>query len=433
MMNRYFKPIYHGFLVLLLVVLVWSIWANARAAVAAAPPAGEASPPATSAHAGSIALSQQDLLTFGLDRVVWLRPTVLGQPLWKYLASLIYIALAFGVAKLLDWLVSHQLKRWAARTKTTLDDLLLELLHGPIKVVAFVLLLHAGLRAFEWEGWAGLYVSKALQVVVACSLTYVLLKAVDLVLGLWRQRTAKGADLGLDAHLFPVIRKTAKAFVVLIAILLTADNLDIKITSLLAGLSLGGLALGLAAQDSVANLFGAVAIFLDKPFRIGDRIRLDAVDGTVEDIGMRSTQVRSLDGHLVTIPNKTVGNATIINVSRRPNLKTEMNIGITYDTPPAKVKRAKAILEEIYRSHPRTANVQVSFTKFADSALNLYVAHFWNGEDWPAYLEGMNALNLQILERFNAEDIGFAFPTQTLHLKDASGALRPVPEAPGSD
>jgi len=185
-------------------------------------------------------------------------------------------------------------------------------------------------------------------------------------------------------------------------------------------LSIGGLAVGLAAQDTLGNLFGAVAVFVDKPFRIGDRIQLDQVDGTVESIGLRSTRVRNLNGHLITVPNKTMGNATITNVTCRPNIKTEMNIGLTYDTPAEKVKRALKILEEIYRGHPMTVDLIVSFNKFADSSLNILVVHWWNSTDFKAYLAGMQELNLAIKERFDAEGISFAFPTQTLFLKQDS-------------
>src|SRR5205814_776703 len=133
-------------------------------------------------------------------------------------------------------------------------------------------------------------------------------------------------------QLFPVISKSLKSFLLVVAILVTSSNLGLDITAMLASLSIGGLALGLAAQDTVANLFGAVAVFVDKPFRVGDRIKLENIDGVVESIGLRSTRVRNQDGFLVTVPNKTMGNATITNVTRRPNIKTEMNIGITYDT-----------------------------------------------------------------------------------------------------
>jgi MscS family membrane protein len=195
------------------------------------------------------------------------------------------------------------------------------------------------------------------------------------------------------------------------------QNLGVNVTAAIASLSIGGLAIGLAAQDTLANLFGAVAIFADKPFRVGDRIKLDTVDGQVETIGLRSTRVRSLDGHLITIPNKTMGSATITNVTARPNIKTEMNLGLTYDTPTAKVQRASALLEEIYRAHPLTSDVWISFNRFDASALNIYVVHWWNGVEPKAHLAGMQELNLEIKRRFEAEGIEFAFPTQTVHLR----------------
>jgi len=246
------------------------------------------------------------------------------------------------------------------------------------------------------------------------------LKAVDLLVEYWRRRLLTEEDKTFNEQFLPIIRKSLKVFLVIVAVLLVSQNLGLNITSILASLSIGGLALGLAAQDTIANLFGAVAIFIDKPFRIGDRIRLDSVDGVVEAIGLRSTRVRNLDGDLINIPNKTMGGATITNISRRPTIRTEMNFGLTYDTPPDKVKRALMILEEIYRSHPMTRDLLVSFNKFGDSALNIMVVHWWNGTDQKAYFAGMQQLNLAIMQRFGTEKIEMAFPTQTLYVKPDS-------------
>ena len=415
-MKLQFKTFFRGYLVILAVVLFWALWAGAQSTTNAS-----SSPLPTNALTKAIARLGRHYETFGLDRIDFLREnTVLEQPLWKYFASLIYILLAFYVSKFLDYVVNVWLKRWAAKTETKYDDLLLELLRGPVKVVAFVIFLNIGLSVFAWPERAQAYFSKAFIIVVACSVTYVLLKVVDLLLGLWREKAASAEDKLFNEHLLPLIRKTAKVGLIVAAAILTADNLGIKITSLLAGLSVGGLAVGLAAQDTLANLFGAVAIFLDKPFHIGDRIQLDSVDGTVESIGLRSTQVRNLDGHHVTIPNKTMGNAIITNVTRRPNIKTEMNLGLTYDTPAEKLKRALQIIEEIYRAHPQTADLIVSFNKFADSALNIQVIHWWNGTDVKPHFAGMQELNLKLKERFDAEGISFAFPSQTVYLKQDS-------------
>lgn len=360
--------------------------------------------------------------SFGLNQVDYLRNTVvLNQPLWKYLSFLIFIVLAFYVAKLIDFIINAWLKKIAARTETVYDDLLLDLLRGPVKVVAFVILLHVGLSTFEWPEPAGKYLSHGLVVIMACSVTYVLLRLVDLMLGIWREKVVHEQDKVFAAQLFPVFSKATKVVIVIGAALLTADNLDIQIKTLLAGLSVGGLALGLAAQDTIANVFGAVAILLDKPFHLGDRIRVESVDGMVEAIGLRSTRIRNLDGHHVTVPNKLMGNAIIINITRRPAIKTEMNIGLTYDTPVEKVKRATQLLEEIFQANPKTTDLIISFNKFADSALNIFIVHVWTGTDVKAHFAEMQALNLKIKEQFDAEKIEFAFPTQTLFVKTEAG------------
>jgi MscS family membrane protein len=254
-------------------------------------------------------------LNFGLDRIEALRVKCLDIPLWQYLASLIYIFLAFYISKLLDYLIRGKLRQWVQKTPTHFDDLLLELLRGPIKVVSFVILLHVGLRIFAWPEWFAGFISKGLHIIVAVSLTYMALKFVDAVTGYWKQRITGHEDQPFNDQLVPIIRNSLKLFVVVVAVLLTLQNLGLNVTSLIASLSIGGLALSLAAQDTLANLFGAVAVLTDKPFLVGDRIKLDPIEGVVESVGLRSTRIRTLEGHLVSIPNKTVGNAIIVKLA----------------------------------------------------------------------------------------------------------------------
>ena len=408
-----FDILYRLGLVLLLMAIFWSVWANAQSS-------NETN---QLPHAGAEASTNQvQAFSFALEQVDFLKDhELMGQPLWKYAASLIYIVLAFAVAGLLDFLVGVWLHRFAAKTKTQYDDLLLKLLRGPLKVVAFVIFLNIGLSMFDWPPHAQLMLSRGLIVVVAFSVTYVGIKLVELSLGLWREKIVSGQDRAFGEQLYLLLNKVAKAAVVVAAVMVTADNLGIKITSLLAGLSVGGLALGLAAQDTVANLFGAVAIFLDKPFHLGDVIKVEGVDGTVESIGLRSTRIRNADGHHVTIPNKLMGNAIITNITRRPAIRTEMNIGLTYDTPVEKVKLATTLLQEIFRANPKTADLIISFNKFTDSALNILVVHVWSGTDAKEHFAQMQQWNLEIKQRFEAEKIDFAFPTQTLYLKSEAG------------
>jgi MscS family membrane protein len=400
----------------LVAVLCWSLCAQAQPATnAPAPPV-----PAPSVAAKG---EPQVWLTFGLDRLAPLRyAPFAGIPLWQYLSSFIYIFLAFYVSKALDALISGRVKKWAEKSTTKFDDLLVDLLRGPVRIISFVILLHIGMKVYSWPETLASFFSAALKIIVAISITYVVLKAVDALVRVWRERTTTPENEQFSRQLLPLISKSLKVFVVIIAALVTSQNLGLNVTGLIASLSIGGLAIGLAAQDTLANLFGAVAVLVDKPFKVGDRIKLDTVEGTVESIGFRSTRVRNLDGHLVTVPNKTMGNATITNVTARPNIKTVMNIGITYDTPPERVKRALKILEEVFRGHPKTSDLIISFNKFESSSLNIMVVHWWGDTDFKAYLGGIQEMNLKLKERFDAESIEFAFPTQTLYLKQDSGA-----------
>lgn len=403
------------YVVLLLALVAWCFWSEA-----AEPAATNAVPAVPVRLVPAAGITNSAYLTFGLDRVDALQAERFGIPYYQYLASLIYILLAFFASRIADWAIGSILKAWAKRTTTRLDDVLLELLHGPVKVIAFVIFLHIGLRVFPWPDWIENVVSKTLLVIVALSVTHVAIKTIDVLINFWKQRTLAAEDRVFDAQLFPIVRNTLKVFVIIVAFLVTSQHLGLKITGLLASLSIGGLAVGLAAQDTLANLFGAVAVFVDKPFRVGDRIRLDSVEGEVESIGMRSTRVRTSDGHLVSIPNKTVGNATITNITKRPAIRTVMNIGLTYDTPGDKLKRALNLLGEIYRSEPMTKDVLITFNKFADSALNIEVVHVWNSTDYKAYLQGLQSMNLRVKETFDREGIEFAFPSQTIYVKESA-------------
>jgi MscS family membrane protein len=425
-----FEWLYRLGLAVLLASAFWSVWASAQTNLPAA--TNTAAMASTNALGGNSAVAQTaEVIEKQLESPDWIKALAASWPflryhfwgneLWKYLFSLIYIFLAFYVSKLLDYLTRVWLKKWTSRTETKLDDLLLELLNGPVKVISFVIFLRIGLDVFQWPPLVEKILSKGFTVIVAVTVTYAALKLVDLLMNYWHLRAAADSDREFREQIFPIIRKAFKLFVVVVALLVTLANVGVDITAAIASLSIGGLAVGLAAQDTLANLFGAVAIFLDKPFRIGDSIKVEEVTGAVDSIGLRSTRIRNLEGHHVTVPNKLMGNAIITNITRRPTIKTEMNLGLTYDTPVEKVKRATVVLEEIFRANPKTADLIISFNKFGDSALNIFVVHVWAGTDAKEHFAQMQEWNLQIKRRFDSEKIELAFPTQTIHLKSEAG------------
>jgi len=172
-----------------------------------------------------------------------------------------------------------------------------------------------------------------------------------------------------------------------------------------------------AAQDMLANIFGAVMIFVDRPFKVGDAISLEGYEGSIETIGLRSTRVRTWDGTLVVMPNRTVAAANISNLAVRPTRRTNFTIGLIYDTPTEKLERAIAILRDVMATHPSTSQSRAYFNRFGDFSLNILVQHWCNEMDYEIYLRSMEEMNLAIKRQFEEEEIEFAFPTQTIDMK----------------
>lgn len=243
-----------------------------------------------------------------------------------------------------------------------------------------------------------------------------LVSIVDFKLKNW----AASTDNAIDDVLAPLAGRTLRVFIVIIGGVLIIQNLTgVELGPLLASLGIGGIAVALAAKDSIANLFGTLTILFDKPFQLGERITIDKYDGVVEDVGFRSTRIRTLTGHLVTIPNEKVVSSGVENIAKRPHIRWLTNITITYDTAPDKVEKAVSIIKEILNDHegmhpdfpPR-----VYFNGFNDWSLNIMVVVWYHPADYWAMQEWQQRTCLEILSRFNAEGIDFAFPSRTVFL-----------------
>lgn len=220
---------------------------------------------------------------------------------------------------------------------------------------------------------------------------------------------------GFDDLLINIIRKTLKVIIVIMSILFIGQNiLGLNITAILAGAGVAGLAVAFAAQDSIANFFGSIMIAVDKPFKVGDEIITDGVDGIVVNLGFRSILLRTPNGHMVTIPNKIAANTKIENVTRKPYMKFTHDLTLAYGTKPDKLEQAMKILNEIYENHPGLTPAfppRIYFNKFNEFALNInitiwmYSMNSFDAQEWNS-----NA-NIRILRLFNEAGIEFASPS----------------------
>lgn len=243
-------------------------------------------------------------------------------------------------------------------------------------------------------------------------------KLVDLV-GLYFDRLASRSKSTLDDQLVPLVRKSLKIFIVIIGVLFILQNLDFNVTALLAGISIGGLAFALAAQDTIKNLFGSLMIFLDKPFQVGDWVTSGDIDGTVEEVGFRSTRVRTFRNSVVYVPNGKIADATIDNHGLRNYRRFYTRIGITYDTPPEMIVAFVQGLRTIVEKHPHTRKevFHIYLNDFADSSLSIMFYIFFKAPDWSKELTYRHEVMLDVIKLANHLGVRFAFPTQTLHVE----------------
>ncbi|MGJ3241613.1 MAG: mechanosensitive ion channel family protein [Opitutales bacterium] len=263
------------------------------------------------------------------------------------------------------------------------------------------------------------FVNTCLAVLITVAFGFLAFHLVDVPDSLLGRFAAKTASK-MDDMMVPIIRKSLRLTVAVLTVVQIAQFLSGKsVSSIIAGLGIGGLAVALAAQDTLKNFFGSLVLFADKPFEMGERIVIDGHDGIVEEVGLRSTRVRRLDGHLVTIPNGELANKAIHNIGKRPYIRNLFEINLTYDTPPDKVDEALAILRELLDNHEGMVAdfpPRAYFSKFGSHSLDLLVIYWYHPPAYWDYMAFTERLNRQILERFNAAGIDFAFPTRTLYL-----------------
>jgi MscS family membrane protein len=222
------------------------------------------------------------------------------------------------------------------------------------------------------------------------------------------------------AHFMPLIKKALAALVIVFGVLMGMKSLGVDVGAILTGLGIGGLAVAFAAQDTIANLFGSFVVVLDHPFRVGDYVRIGAAEGTVEDIGLRSTRLRSADRTLVVLPNKTAAAETIVNFTRMPQRRVSQKIGLTYSTTPEQMEAALQDIRRILEADPGVHQdfVTVNFTDYNDSSLDIQIIYFTADPDFREHLSVRERVNLKIMRAVAVRGLSFAFPTQTLHVED---------------
>jgi MscS family membrane protein len=321
------------------------------------------------------------------------------------------------LVKVLYWIFSNVIKKITSKTKTNIDDVLLEKLEKPLTYLVIIGSYWIAIHFLKFSDTIFSVLENIAYLLLVLDITSIFSRTFDALISEVIMPLSEKSESSFDNQLIPVIQKGVRSIIWVLGIIIGLDNIGFDITAMIAGLGIGGLALALAAQDSVKNIFAGIMIFLDKPFRLNDRIQINGHDGYVEEVGLRSTRIRTLEGRIVTIPNCTFTDNSVINVTSQPALKVKLNLGLTYDTNEDQMQNAINILEEIVKDQPQIKDdFAAGFNGFGDFSLNILFIYYVKPEGH--WLDTQTLVNKEVLRRFNKEGLEFAFPTQTIYKKE---------------
>lgn len=343
--------------------------------------------------------------------------------LWQWAGLVLLAALAYVAAWLGSRIVFGVLRRVVARTATVLDDRILALAGAPFRLALTVALFEAGTVHLSLPGrpltvLAGL--EKGLLVLAG---TWLASRLVDLATEMARQKLEESRRTAAVAAL-PLGTRAAKIFLAAMALVVLLQNLGFNVTGLIAGLGVGGLAVALASQKSLANLFGGVSLVADQPVRVGDFCRFsDGKVGTVEEIGIRSTRIRTLDRTLITVPNAEFSEIQIENFAVRDRMRIYAILNLRYETSPDQMRQVLAAIRKILLSHPRVTDdpARARFVAFGAHSLDVEIFAYADTGDYNEFLMIREDIFLRIMDAVAASGTGFAFPSQTLYLGRDAG------------
>ncbi len=373
----------------------------------------------------------------------WSQSEFLSIAVWQYCSALAILMAGFLLKKFLEVVIIRWLVKLFSRTSFKYDELIIQAMGKPLSAFVIVGCVHASLFILSLHAQIGTIdllelIQKSYLVAVGVIVVWTAYRLVDVVAA-YLDDLASGQDDSLRGQFLPLIKQALRIFTLIVGTLTILATLEVDVIGLLAGLGIGGIAIALAAQDSVGNLIGTFSILADRPFKVGDWIIIgNKVDGFVEEIGFRSTKVRTWPKTLMSIPNKTIATEIIDNWSCMPKRRVRMNVGVTYSTAPEDMEQLLAQIREILKQDKEVDQdfYLVRFTDFGTHSLDILLYYFTVPITWDAHLAVRERINLKIIQTVKQLGLSLALPTRHLHIESMPPGLdlagerpRPSPQA----
>jgi len=365
------------------------------------------------------------------DNLTWLERAV-TEP-WTF--TIVAGVCAFLAGRLMVRLARPMLNRMVGRTASDLDDRLVQLMASPLSVVLALQALRMASRWLPLDGRVLATLAEVIAIVTTLAVLWTAFRGIDLARGVLERRSW-AVDRPSSRSLLAIGARFAKVTVLVISGIVTLAQLGVSVASLVAGLGIGGLAVALAAQKTIENLFGTLSIGVDQPMREGDVVKLYDFVGTVEQIGLRSTRIRTLDRTIITIPNGELANQRIESFAARDRLRLALTLGLVHETSSQQLRAILADLEVILRRHPKTCQdtVTVHFKELAASSLGVEIGALFETTDAAEFQVIRQHLLLDFMAAIERHGSAIAFPTRTVHVAPsappATAARRGEPAEP---
>lgn len=328
-----------------------------------------------------------------------------GNSVESWIIALSIILTAFIIGKAVYWILGNVIKKITAKTETKLDDILIDMMEEPAMLAIILAGFWYGINSLNLAVSVIDFLDKAMWVVIILNIAWFISRFFEALVTEYLIPYSQKSESEFDDHLLPIARRGVKIVIWLLAIIVALDNAGYNIGAVLAGLGIGGLALAMAAKDIVANIFGGVTVFMDKSFKVKDTIKIAGFSGAVEDIGMRSTKIKTDAGTIITIPNSTFTASAVENISLEPSRKITSKLLLKSTSEEKDVENALKLLEDISKKNLEliTKDYKIGFTSFTGTSFEVtYVYHIKKSAN---ILDTQTKINLEILKQFNKNKI----------------------------
>ncbi len=343
---------------------------------------------------------------------MWQR-TILDHTIEEWVSALAIAVGAWLLGKFLYWLFAVVLRRWTERTKTRVDDVILDTIGQPVVLLVTLAGFLVAFRRMDFSEKVTFYTDHGFKVAWTLGITWLVARVAGSLLREYLLPYAKERGISnMDASVQGLTVRAAAILIWGIGIIAALNNAGYNVNALLAGVGISGLAMAMAAKDTVANRFGGITVFTDQPFRVGDRIRIGGYDGTVLRVGIRSTRIRTIDGPVVVVPNFRFTDTVVENVTEEESRRVRHELGLVCETPPDRMERALAVLHELVDAHQADLLPQRSVVLNAFGDFSLKVVFIYYIRKGRSIDEVQNRVHVDLLRRFASEELEFAYPTQ---------------------